>query len=211
MSSRPKAQLNVIARGILIHPDLVNLWKQIGYYEICNDVNDLVMQGELLILFPPTPASDWSRPSIEMVISRPAELINLGFSLKDNVIIDALHMFEHRLNEIGDILWDAFLAIRSGENVYSLAFKFFREAFKPERNLKKDDLLNFLKSKFGYHEQLNKESELLCRVIRNNINDKAKIPIEELNKFAHPDSIISIFDEKTHSRNFLERSDGIDN
>jgi hypothetical protein len=53
-------QLNVIARGILIHPDLVNLWKQIGYYEICNDVNDLVMQGALLILFPPTPASDWS-------------------------------------------------------------------------------------------------------------------------------------------------------
>ena len=48
-------QLNVIARGILIHPDLANLWKQIGYYEICNDVNDLVMQGALLILFPPTP------------------------------------------------------------------------------------------------------------------------------------------------------------
>ncbi|PKC01713.1 hypothetical protein RhiirA5_504465 [Rhizophagus irregularis] len=75
------------------------------------------MQGALLILFPPTPASDWSCPSIEMVISRPAELINLGFSLKDNVIIDALHMFEHRLiNEIGDILWDAFLAIRSSDN-----------------------------------------------------------------------------------------------
>ncbi|POG83181.1 hypothetical protein GLOIN_2v1490054 [Rhizophagus irregularis DAOM 181602=DAOM 197198] len=150
-------QLNVIARGILIHPDLVNLWKQIGYYEICNDVNDLVMQGALLILFPPTPASDWSCPSIEMVISRLAELINLGFSLKDNVIIDALHMFEHRLDEIGDILWDAFLAIRSGENVYSLALKFFREAFKPERNLKKDDLLNFLKSKFVYHEQVIKQ------------------------------------------------------
>ncbi|PKK75043.1 hypothetical protein RhiirC2_774110 [Rhizophagus irregularis] len=115
------------------------------------------MQGALLILFPPTPASDWSCPSIEMVISRLAELINLGFSLKDNVIIDALHMFEHRLDEIGDILWDAFLAIRSGENVYSLALKFFREAFKPERNLKKDDLLNFLKSKFDYHEQVIKQ------------------------------------------------------
>ncbi|GBC43963.2 hypothetical protein GLOIN_2v1490054 [Rhizophagus irregularis DAOM 181602=DAOM 197198] len=84
-------QLNVIARGIFIVPDLVNLWKQIGYYEIC-------------------------------------------FSLKDNVIIDALHMFEHRLDEIGDILWDAFLAIRSGGNVYSLALKFFREACKSERN-----------------------------------------------------------------------------
>ncbi|GET55119.1 hypothetical protein GLOIN_2v1490054 [Rhizophagus irregularis DAOM 181602=DAOM 197198] len=107
-------QLNVIARGILIHPDLVNLWKQIGYYEICNDVNDLVMQGALLILFPPTPASDWSCPSIEMMHS-------------------------------------------ICENVYSLALKFFREAFKPERNLKKDDLLNFLKSKFVYHEQVIKQ------------------------------------------------------
>ncbi|PKY17562.1 hypothetical protein RhiirB3_522092 [Rhizophagus irregularis] len=58
-----------------------------------------------------------------------------GFSLKDNVIIDALHMFEHRLNEIGDILWDIFLAIRSGENVYSLAFKFFREAFKNPKEI----------------------------------------------------------------------------
>ncbi|PKK70690.1 hypothetical protein RhiirC2_779365 [Rhizophagus irregularis] len=83
-------QLNVIARGIFIVPDLVNLWKlQIGYYEICNDVN-----------------------------SRSAELINISFSSKDNVIIDGLHMFEHRLDEIGDILWDAFLAIRSGDNVY---------------------------------------------------------------------------------------------
>jgi hypothetical protein len=150
-------QLNVIARGILIHPDLVNLWKQIGYYEICNDVNDLVMQGALLILFPPTPASDWTCPSTDMVISRLAELIGLGFKLQDNVIIDALHMFEHRLDDIGDILWDAFLAIRSGENDYSLALKFFREAFKPERNLKKDDLLNFLKSKLDSHDQVIKQ------------------------------------------------------
>src|SRR5581483_5478870 len=90
-------QLNVIARGILIHPDLVNLWKQIRYYEICHDVNDLVMQGALLILFPPTPALDWVSPSAGTVISLLAVLKNLGFQLKDNVIIDALHMFEHRL------------------------------------------------------------------------------------------------------------------
>ncbi|PKK59575.1 hypothetical protein RhiirC2_287194 [Rhizophagus irregularis] len=70
------------------YPSKDGFENKIGYYEICNDVNDLVMQGALLILFPPTPASDWSCPSIEMVISRLAELINLGFSLKDNVIID---------------------------------------------------------------------------------------------------------------------------
>jgi hypothetical protein len=150
-------QLNVIARGILIHPDLVNLWKRIGYYEICNDINDLVMQGALLILFPPTPASDWSCSTTDTVISRLAELVSLGFKLHDNVIVDALHMFEHRLDDIGDILWDAFLAIRTGENASSLALKFFREAFKPERNLKKDDLLNFLKSKFDSYAQVIKQ------------------------------------------------------
>ncbi len=32
-------QLNVIVRAILIHPDLVSLWKQIGYHEVCNEVN----------------------------------------------------------------------------------------------------------------------------------------------------------------------------
>ncbi|GBC07699.1 hypothetical protein RclHR1_07630005 [Rhizophagus clarus] len=72
------------------------------------------MQGALFILFLPPPASDL----------RPAELLNLDFSLKDNVIMDALHMFEHRLDEIGNILWDVFLAIRSNENVYSLALNF---------------------------------------------------------------------------------------
>ena len=105
----------MIARAILIHPDLVNLWKQIEYYDICDDVNDLVMQGALLILFPPTPASDWTCPSTDTVFSRLDELRNLGFKLKDNVVVDALHMFEHRLDEIGDILWDAFLEIRSDE------------------------------------------------------------------------------------------------
>ncbi|CAG8581889.1 5931_t:CDS:2 [Funneliformis mosseae] len=150
-------QLNVIARAILIHPDLVNLWKQIGYEEICNDVNDLVLQGALLILFPPTPSSDWVCPTVSNVISRLKDLIDLGFILKDSVIIDALHMFEHRLDDIGDILWNVFCTIRSSEPIYSLACNFFREALNPERNLKKDDLLNFLKSRFDYHERVIKE------------------------------------------------------
>ena len=50
-------QLNVIARVILICPDLVKLWKRIGYHEICV-VNELVMQGALL-MFPLTFPNDW--------------------------------------------------------------------------------------------------------------------------------------------------------
>ncbi|RIA82931.1 hypothetical protein C1645_834589 [Glomus cerebriforme] len=40
-------QLNVVARAILIHPDLVIMWKDIGYYEICNDVNEFVILNEI--------------------------------------------------------------------------------------------------------------------------------------------------------------------
>jgi len=83
------------------------------------------------------PALDWICPTAETVTSRLAELRNLGFRLKDNVIIDALHMSEHRLDEMGVILWEALLEIRSGELKYSLALKLFREACKPERNLKR--------------------------------------------------------------------------
>ncbi|CAB5387093.1 unnamed protein product [Rhizophagus irregularis] len=169
-------QLNVIARGILIHPDLVNLWKQIGYYEICNDVNDLVMQGALLILFPPTPASDWSCPSIEMVISRLVELINLGFSLKDNVIIDALRMFEHRLNEI-----------ETSCGTLSLQFD---QAKQPIRNIPKDennrqlnviargifnvpDLVNLWKQ-IGYYEICNDVNDLVARSTSHSISTNSR-------------------------------------
>ncbi|CAG8603188.1 5982_t:CDS:1 [Funneliformis mosseae] len=149
-----RRQLTVIARTILIHPDLVNLWKQIGYEEICEDLNDLVLRGALLILFPSAPSSDWVCPTVSNVISRLNDLISLGFILKDSVIIDALHMFEHRLDEIGNILWSVFCTIRFSETIDSLALNFFREALKPERNLKKDYLINFLKSKFDHHEQV---------------------------------------------------------
>ncbi|GES79593.1 hypothetical protein GLOIN_2v1595045 [Rhizophagus clarus] len=41
-------QLNVVAKAIFIHPDLILTWKEISYY-----VNELVIPGALLIFFPP--------------------------------------------------------------------------------------------------------------------------------------------------------------
>ena len=70
-----------MARAILIHPDLVVLWKEIGYYEICIDVNELVMPGALLILFPPTPPDDWERPSVNAVMNCLRQLTDFGFQL----------------------------------------------------------------------------------------------------------------------------------
>ncbi|CAI2193968.1 15423_t:CDS:1, partial [Funneliformis geosporum] len=78
-------QLNVVARAILIHPDLVKLWKEIDYYEICSDVNELVMQGAI-DFFPPTPPIHWECPNVQIIVARFEDLIKLGFQLTSYVI-----------------------------------------------------------------------------------------------------------------------------
>ncbi|CAG8812247.1 13994_t:CDS:2, partial [Cetraspora pellucida] len=105
-------QLNLIARTILICKDLVLLWKKIGYYEICEDFNDLVMQGALQMLFPPAQPPEWTKPDIKTVKARLTELIDLGFQLNDSIILDIFHLFESRLDEIGKILIDSFTDIK---------------------------------------------------------------------------------------------------
>ncbi|CAG8572194.1 15326_t:CDS:2 [Funneliformis mosseae] len=68
-------------------------------YENDRQLNDVNGARSLLILFPPTPASDWNCPTVSIVISRLNELINLAFNLS----ISLLSTIEHRLDEIGDI------------------------------------------------------------------------------------------------------------
>ncbi|RIA96687.1 hypothetical protein C1645_358182 [Glomus cerebriforme] len=145
-------QLNVIARAILIHPDLVIYWKKIGYYEICSDVNELVMQGALLILFPPTPPIDWERPDAKIVVKRLEQLINLGFKLTPIVMEEALHLFQHRLHEIGDILIESFEIIHKKSKA-AIARTCLIQAIKPERNHRNTDLLEFLNDRIDQPEK----------------------------------------------------------
>ncbi|CAG8464028.1 1921_t:CDS:2 [Acaulospora morrowiae] len=105
-------QLNVMARTILICKDLVILWKDIGYYQICSDVNDLVMQGALLILFPPTPSCGYVCPDVNRVNERLEELIKPGFDLTYNVIGDIMQIFENRLSDVGGIFLESFVKIK---------------------------------------------------------------------------------------------------
>lgn len=136
-------QMNVIARAILIHLPLVQLWKDQGYTEICHELNELVMQGALLILFPPTTPSDWKIPNIQNVVERLQELKGIGFQLTDAVIGDALFLFENRLKEFGDIFMEAFQKVR-GESKNILARRCFYEITKRERQIKSTSLLDFL-------------------------------------------------------------------
>ncbi len=52
---------------------------------------------------------------------------------------EALHLFEHRLNEIDGLLMDSLIRIKTRYCTFCLI-----QAIKPERDLKKTDLLEFL-------------------------------------------------------------------
>ena len=51
--------LNVIARAILVFPELLNVWRQNGYHEVVEDTNDYVIRGLLQILYPTDPPVGW--------------------------------------------------------------------------------------------------------------------------------------------------------
>jgi len=76
-------QLNIIARAILIYPKIVEFWKQVGYHDICKDVNNLVLQGSLLILFYPNHKNEkaCNYPTTNDFVKHIQQLIKIGFKL----------------------------------------------------------------------------------------------------------------------------------
>ncbi|CAG8437507.1 12659_t:CDS:1 [Acaulospora colombiana] len=162
-------QLNVIARAILICPTLVDLWKSIGYVEICRDVNDLVLQGALLILFPPNPLDTYVQPKVCEIVSKLAELTKLGFHLSTSVMADAFLIFEQKLETIGDVMIKAFQEIQE-ETCSQIASECLEEIAKPGKNLRNSNVLNFLKNYI--------EPKFQAKVV-NEILDKSGVGIRK--------------------------------
>ncbi|CAG8464906.1 5063_t:CDS:2 [Scutellospora calospora] len=100
-------QLNVIARGILLDLRFAKIWKEIGYFNMCQDLNGLVLQGATLILFPPT--NDLWNNSKEAIVKRFKELIDLGFELNDKIIYDIFNPYIKKLDRIGGIFLNSFI------------------------------------------------------------------------------------------------------
>ncbi|RIB08415.1 hypothetical protein C2G38_352933 [Gigaspora rosea] len=195
-------QLNVIACAILIYEDLVHLWKIIGYYGICEDTNDLVIQGALLILFLPTPSTEWKKPNVKDINKSLIELINLGFQLNYNVIADVFHLFEHRLDDIGNTLVESFLHVKQ-ESLDTFLYHCIVETLKPERTYKMD-VWDFIFSLIPNHAETefnkafnNYLSNVASIIIFSDIHIKPlasspKFYIWVLRKF-DPDAQITVF------------------
>ncbi|RIB21971.1 hypothetical protein C2G38_2033973 [Gigaspora rosea] len=135
--------LIAIASSILICKDIVNLWKEIGYHEICYDVNDLVMQGALVIMFPPQLSSKWSMPDSKTINARLTELIEVGFQLTYCAILNILLFFEKRLEQIGKILLESFAEIKH-ESLESLIRNCLLEKNNTKLKFKSQPVLNFI-------------------------------------------------------------------
>ena len=137
------SQWNIVVRAILLCPDLVNEWKRIGYTNVVSDVNSLVIQGLLQILFPKTTGNNWVQPIAAAIVKRFDILISLGFYVGDGVIGDGLLMFGAKVVEVGDTVIKAFAAVRglTTEQVLEICLE---EILKPERELKEHYLLDFI-------------------------------------------------------------------
>ncbi|CAG8674490.1 7835_t:CDS:1, partial [Paraglomus brasilianum] len=120
-----------------------NVWKKSGYHEIITDVNDPVMRGALLILYPPIPPEGWVEPGLDQVVEKLNSLKALGFELTNNAIGDALILFERNLKDIGDTLIDAFANVlrMTKEDILSICL---RELLDPERTFEREDSLEFV-------------------------------------------------------------------
>jgi hypothetical protein len=102
-------QLNIVARAIVLYPDIVKLWKQIGYHEICEDTNSLVIQGVYLILFPPNSnQQNWVCPDENVISKRIKTFLDLGFKLDNQTIKSVIYLFNDRLSEIGEVVLKSF-------------------------------------------------------------------------------------------------------
>ncbi|PKC02445.1 hypothetical protein RhiirA5_379778 [Rhizophagus irregularis] len=105
-------QLNILARAIVLYPDLVNLWKQIGYHEICKDTNSLVIRGVYLLLFPSnTDQRNWVCPDENVIFKKLKIFIDLGFKLDNQSIRAVIYLFRDRISEIGEVILKSFYLI----------------------------------------------------------------------------------------------------
>src|SRR5438874_10040588 len=89
------------------------MWKEIGYHDICRDVNDLVIQGCILRLFPLNPPVDWHVPTKRKIVNELNHLINIGFKLTKSAMVNILYLYENKLDIIGDsVLLESFHEVR---------------------------------------------------------------------------------------------------
>ncbi|CAG8591997.1 5765_t:CDS:2 [Cetraspora pellucida] len=90
----------------------------------------------------------YKMPDVQKITEDLQSLLDLGFKPTNTVILDILQLFENRLEIIGERIICSFISVRKNENLYDFYKMLVVEAIKPDRNLKKIEVLNFLEKTF---------------------------------------------------------------
>ncbi|RIA88719.1 hypothetical protein C1645_806649 [Glomus cerebriforme] len=128
-------QIHLLSRAVLISPNIVKFWKQIGYHEVCKDLNDKVMKGLFLLLFPNNTSANWVYPTLEFIVDKLRTLVELGFELNDDVIKEIINLFETKINIIGELMVNSIYTIR-GKSVSTFVEPMLDEISRKTKNTK---------------------------------------------------------------------------
>ncbi|CAG8640494.1 1581_t:CDS:1, partial [Paraglomus occultum] len=96
----------IVARAIIIYPNLLNVWKKMGYHKITDDLENSVVQLTLLDLY------STEVPPVRTVAETLSSLQLIGFPLTDIVIGNVILLFKWRLADVGDSLIEGFSTAR---------------------------------------------------------------------------------------------------
>ncbi|GES91753.1 hypothetical protein GLOIN_2v1793189 [Rhizophagus clarus] len=124
-------QLNILAHVIVLYPDLVKLWKQIGYHEICKDTNCLVIRGVYSLSFPHnTDPHNRVRPDENAIFERLKTFIDLGFKLDYKAMRAVIYLFRDRISEVDQIVFKSFSLFCDDKSLVRFIFMRYCSKFR---------------------------------------------------------------------------------
>jgi hypothetical protein len=179
-------QLNVISRAILLEHRLIKLWQEIGYYDIIQDTNDLVIQGQFLICY--SPNNDLF-DDYDTVYNKINTLYNLGYKITIQLLCDIYSVFENRMSLVGnDILKITSKIMKRSEeetlfNLFKVSmftkhnFMSIRDFFLKDRYYIKDIYLN------TFEQQINSTFSLLKEILQQPYDDNFFFNFQEIMPF----------------------------
>ncbi|CAG8542321.1 1037_t:CDS:1 [Paraglomus occultum] len=140
------SELKIVAKAIITYPNLLDVWKKIGYHEITKDLENPVVQLTLLNLYSTGVAS------VQLVAEKLCDLKLFGFPLIDALIGNAILLFEHKLIDVGESLIEGFATARklSKTNILDICLT---ELLDPARALEQYDALDYVINSVSDPEQ----------------------------------------------------------
>ncbi|CAG8600368.1 3915_t:CDS:1 [Paraglomus brasilianum] len=159
------SELRIVAKAIITYPNLLKVWRKIGYHEITEDLENPVVQLTLLNLY------STGVPSVQTVVEKLRNLQSIGFSLTDTLVGNAILLFKGRLVDVGESLIESFSIARelSKGDILDICLI---ELLNPIRNFEQYDALDYIINSIN-----NPEKQILSAFEKYSIVENGNNPL----------------------------------